>query len=64
MGSSEQRAIEVTAEMEDLRSDLANTKNILNAQMEKYEKLDLLKRGLKKEKRILEKFLRIEMRSP
>lgn len=36
----------------------------LNDQIEKFEKLELQTRGLKRENRILEKFLRIETRSP
>jgi|DEB0MinimDraft_12_1074336.scaffolds.fasta_scaffold181352_1 hypothetical protein len=46
--------------LEDLRNELVLTKS-MNA--EKFEKLDLQTRKLKQENRILEKFLRIEMRS-
>ena len=50
--------------VEEMRQELFVTKQILNEQIEKFEKLDLLTRKLKQDNRILEKFFRIEMRSP
>lgn len=50
--------------IDELRNDLQHTKQELQEQIEKFEKLDLLTRKLKQENRILEKFMTIEMRSP
>ena len=49
---------------EELKNDVLHTKKLLNEQNEKFEKLELQTRKLKQECRILEKFVRIEMRSP
>jgi len=46
--------------VEELRNELVLTKS---SNAEKFEKLDLQMRKLKQDNRILEKFLRIEMRS-
>lgn len=51
-------------EYEELNSQLEQTTAALNSQIEKFEKFELQTRKLKKDNRILEKFMRIEMRTP